>query len=73
MVDIGCGAYHSLIVVEEESENGPTEVVFTFGSNIYGQLGNGTFLHSHEMQKIFVPPQYDFTFDQKKSSSFSFR
>lgn len=58
VIDIGCGAYHSLIVAEEEGENGKIEVVFTFGSNLFGQLGNGTFVHSAELQRVFAPSMY---------------
>jgi alpha-tubulin suppressor-like RCC1 family protein len=55
VVDIVCGAYHSLIVILEEENNDNVEVVYSFGSNVVGQLGNGTYAQSNQLQKVFVP------------------
>jgi alpha-tubulin suppressor-like RCC1 family protein len=56
VVDIACGAHHSLVViVEEENANDSVEVVYSFGSNVVGQLGNGNFVQSNQLQKVYVP------------------
>jgi len=39
VLDVACGDYHILVVVQREGDDGP--VVYSSGLNQYGQLGQG--------------------------------
>ena len=62
--DIAAGGFHTC-VLREDSDSGQVTVVTCFGSGLYGQLGDGTFLdvgNSPDEKLRSFSPRFFFSF-----------